>query len=283
MNPRNVMHVTLDVLREAAASRYLIVLFGLIFLGLLALAFALDLEVVNGAIAAGKVFGSSLFSGTDKPVGAAEFLAPLMQGVVFLTFFGGLLLLIVAVADIAPRMLAPGRVEFLLSLPLRRTELVLGIYCGVVLIGALAALLAIGGASLVLFVKVELVTAAPFMGAVTALVGFASIYGVMLVMATVARSAALSAGGAVLVYVAGAATSDRQMVLSLIRDGTARELAAVLLGPLPRLTALAEIGGDVVMHKALAWSQAATVIGGCVAFGLFCVMGACIVVNLRDY
>lgn len=282
MSPRNVMNVALDVLREAAASKYLIVLFGFIFLGLVGLALSLDLEVVNGAIAAGKIFGANVI-GKGKAVSANEFLGPLMQALAYVVFYGGLLFLIVAVADIAPRMLAPGRVELLLSLPLRRTELVVGIYVGVLLIGLLASVLAIGGGSLVLFVKTEIVTPAPFMGAVTALIGFATLYGVMLAVATVGRSAALSAGAAILIYISGVATSERAIVLSLIRNGATRELAAIAMGPLPRLKTLADIGGDAAIHTAIEWGQAAAVIGGCAAFGLFFVVGACIVVNIKDY
>ena len=282
MNPRNVVNVATDVLREAIASKYLIVLFGLIFLALAGMALALDLEVVNGAISAGKLFGGS-FLGEGKTMGAGEFLAPVLEGLALATFFGGLLFLVVAVADIAPKMLAPGRVELLLALPLRRSELVIGIYLGVVLIAALAALLAIGGASLVLFVKVEIVTPAPLMGALTAMVGFCTVYGVMLAAATIARSAALSAGAGLLVYVAGLATSDRGLVLSLIRNGFTREVAAVVMGPLPRLFNLAETGANVAVGKPVDFSVAISVIGGCTAFGLFFVVVACIVVNVKDY
>lgn len=282
MNPRNIKNVAVDVVREAIASKYLIVLFGLIFMALAGMALALDLEVVNGAISAGKLFGGS-FLAKGKTMGAGEFLGPVLAGLSYAVFFGGLLFLIVAVADIAPKMLAPGRVELLLALPLRRTELVIGIYCGVVMIAGLAALLAIGGASLVLFVKVEIVTPAPLMGALTAMVGFCTVYGVMLAVAAVARSAALSAGAAIIVYIAGLATSDRALVLSLIRNGFTREVAAVAMGPLPRLMNLAETGADVAVHKSVDWSIALSVIGGCTAFGLFFVVVACIVVNVKDY
>ena len=281
MNVRNILNVSVDVLREAIASKYLIVLFGLIFCGLAGLAFSLDLEVVNGAIAAGKLFGGT-FTG-KAGMGAGEFLGPVLSGLSYAVFYGGLLFLIVAVADIAPKMLAPGRVELLLALPLRRTELVIGIYLGVVMIASLASILAIGGASIVLFVKVEIFTPAPLMGALCAMVGFCTVYGVMLAVAAVARSAALSAGAALLIYIAGAATSDRALVLSLIRNGFTREVLAVVMGPLPRMATLAEVGADVALKKTVDWSVALPVIGGCTAFGLFFVVVACIVVNVKDY
>lgn len=282
MNPRNVWNVAVDVLREAAASKYLIVLFGLILLGLISLALALDIEVVNGAIAAGKLFGGTIV-GKGKQVGVGEFLAPFMQGIVYGTFFLGLLFLVVAVADIAPKMLAPGRVELLLALPLRRTELVVGIYLGVMFIAALAMFLAVGGGSLVLFVKADFWTPAPLAGALVALIGFVTLYGVMLAVASVARSAALSAGSAILIYIAGLATSDRALVLSLIRNGATREICAFFMGPLPRLRALVDIGGDAAIHKPVDWGLALSVTGGCAAFGLFFLVAACIVVNVKDY
>jgi hypothetical protein len=86
-----------------------------------------------------------------------------------------------------------------------------------------------------------------------------------------------------MIGIAGAATSSRATVLGLIRNGATRELAAFLMGPLPRLTALAEAGGDAAVHKPVDWATALSVIGGCTAFGLFFVVAACIVVNLKDY
>jgi Cu-processing system permease protein len=282
MNPRSVLNIALDVVREAAASKYLIVLFGLILLGLIGLGLALDIEVVNGAIATAKVFGGRV-TGSKDHVDAAQFLAPVLGGIVYATFLLGLLFLVVAVADIAPRMLAPGRVELLLSLPLRRTELILGIYLGVMIIAALALFFAIGGGALVLFVKADFFTPAPFFGALTALIGFATLYGVMLAVSAVFRSAALSAGSAILIYIAGIATSDRATVLGYMRNAATREIASIAMGPLPRLWALVEAGANAAVHRPVDWGNALAVLGGCGAFGLFFVVAACIVVNIKDY
>jgi Cu-processing system permease protein len=282
MNPRTVWHVAIDVLREAIYSKYLIVLFALIVLGLMVLTFSLDLEVVDGAIAAGKLFGQGIVGQKDK-IEASQFLRPLMQALSYLVFYGGSLFLIVAVADIAPKMLQPGRVELMLALPIRRHELVLGIYIGVMIIALLAAVLAIGGTSAVLFIKTEIATPAPMMGAIVAMVGFTALYGVMLATSVIARSPALAAGFAILVYGVGIATSDRAFVLKLIRSSVTRELAAIAMGPLPRMRALADLGGDVGLGNPVIWANALPVVGGCVAFGMFFVALACVVVSIKDY
>lgn len=281
MNLRTVWNVAADVLREAVFSKYLVVLFGIIFVGLLALALSLDLEVVDGMISAGKLFGGSIIGG--KPIAAGELLRSIMPVIVYLVSFLGSIFMIIAVADIAPRVLQPGRVELTLSLPIRRHELVVGIYLGVLIIAACSTLFGIGGASLVLFVKLEVASSAPLVGALTALVGFLAIYGAMLATSCVARSPALSAGCGFLIFGCGLATSDRRLVLSLMKSGVTRELAALVMGPLPRLKTLADIGGEYAGGQAIRWSEAVPVIGGSVAFGLFFVAIACIVVTVKDY
>ena len=284
MNPRNVLLVAGDVLREALYSRYLIVLFGLITLGLIGLALSLDLEVVDGALAAGKLFGGDIANLTGgRPTMASELMQPLFAGMAIATYGFGLVFMIVAVADIAPKMFAPGRVEHLLALPLRRVEIVLGPYVGVLTISLCALTLAVGGGSVVLFVKAELFTFAPLAGAAAAFIAFMTMYALMLAVSTFARSAALSAGAAFVLYVAGLATSDRATVLSLIKNGITREIVSVVIGPLPRLTVLGNFGKDVAMGAPVLWSELLPVVGGTLALAAFCVLVACTVVQMKDY
>ena len=282
MRPRWVLQVALDVVREAASSRYLIVLFGLICVGLATLAAALDFEVVNGAVAAGRLFGGSI----DKPGTidmAQDVFRTIMGGIVQLVVWIGTLFLLVAVADIAPRLFAPGRVELLLSLPLRRTELVVGTYVGVLAIGLMAATLAIGGASAVLAVKLDTVTWAPAWGALAALVVFMTLYSVMLACATVARSPSLSAGLAILVGGTAVATSERAAVLALFKSGASRQVAEVVLAPLPRLLSLAKLATQAAAGEAIALPDLGAVVGGSVAFGFFLVAVACVVMGVKDH
>lgn len=284
MNPRNIWLVAVDILREALFSRYLLVLFGMISLGLIALALSLDLEVVDGALAAGKMFGGDLMNlSGGRPMLATEVMQPFFAGMAYGTFYFGTLFLIVAVADIAPRMLAPGRVELLLSLPIRRVEIVLGTYVGVLVIALLALVLAIGGGSAVLFMKAKIFTFAPLAGATAAFVGFMTLYALMLAVASFARSAALSAGAAFVLFVAGAATSDRAFILSLIKSGFTRDLVSVIVSPLPRLRVLADFGGDVAMKEAVKWAELVPAVGGSLALAAFCVLAASFIVQTRDY
>jgi Cu-processing system permease protein len=284
MNPRKVLAVAIDVLREAVFSRYLIVLFSIITLGLVSLAFSLDLEVVDGAIAAGKLFGGNLTNMMGgKPMMASEALRPFFEVMGYMSFVFGISFMVLAVADIAPKMFAPGRVELMLSLPVRRVEIVIGTYLGVLFIAGAALTFAIGGASAVLFVKAEVFTVAPLAGALAAFVGFMTIYAAMLMVSTLARSAALSAATAFMLFIAGMATSDRAALLALIKTGITRDLVGLVIGPLPRLLALATSGASVAKGVPINWGELLPAVGGSLALAGFCLGLACAAVQYKDY
>lgn len=275
-----VFFVATDVVREAFARYYMIALFACIVLFLVGLTFALDLEVVEGALAAGRLFGTNI-TNTIIPVDVA--MKSAFEALSAFTFYVGLLFGIVASADIAPKMLAPGRVELLLSLPVRRHELVVGTYLGVAIIATLTTAFAVGGVSLVLFWKAQLVTIAPAVGALMAVTGFLSIYGGMLLATSLVRSSALAAGVGLFLYFAGSVTSDRATFLSWFEDGVGREVLGVVIAPLPRLAALADAGTGAASGGGVVWPVLLPVLLGAVAFAGATVALACFVVSGKDY
>lgn len=277
----NAINVARDVLKEAFASKFMIGLFAMIALFLLALIFSLDLDVVDGALASSRLFG---FGGDTKNIVPVDVvLRPVFQGLAYVTFYGGLLFGIVANADTAPRMLQPGRVESLLALPVRRIELVIGIYLGVAAICVMATSVAIGGVSLVLFIKAEMVTIAPVAGAAMAMLGFFAIYGVMLAVGTVFRSAAMSAGAGMGIYFLGIVISEKNTMLMWTTNKAVRTVLDVITTPIPNLRALADLGAGVAGGEKIVAAAAMPIIGGTLAFAAFGVVIACMVVQSRDY
>ena len=195
-----VFAVAMDLLREAASRKWFLALAAGITLVLGILAFALRLDVVDGALAATRFFGKTLR--TD--IRSADIaLRPVFQGTAYMIFYGGLSFGIVACADFGPSLLAPGRIEHLLALPLRRSELLAGTFLGVLILSVLGALYGAGGLALILGVKTGVYTIRPVIAALLASVTFAAIYGAMLAVAVVIRSAAISAATGVLLLIAG--------------------------------------------------------------------------------
>lgn len=276
----NAINVARDVLKEAFASRFMIGLFAVVFLFLLVLVFSLNLDVVDGALAGSRLFGKAAGS-SIIPVDV--FLRPAFQALAWVTFYLGLLFGIVATADIAPRLLQAGRVEHLLALPVRRAELVVGIYLGVAGICAIATSVAVGGVSLVLFVKAEMVTVAPVAGAAMATIGFLAIYSVMLVVGAVFRSAALSAGSGLGLYILGIAVSEKNTMLMWTTNKPMRTFLDVVTTPVPNLRALADVGAGAAAGEHIALAAVVPLIGSALAFAAFGVVVACAVVQSKDY
>jgi Cu-processing system permease protein len=119
------LFVALDILREASKRRWMIAMMVAITLLLLAVALTLRMEVVDGALAATRLFGKSM--GTDI-VAPEVALRPVFRGATYVVFYGGLAFGILSCADFAPDLFSPGRIEHLLALPLRRWELLGGTF-----------------------------------------------------------------------------------------------------------------------------------------------------------
>lgn len=260
-----VLAVAQDLLVEARSRRWILALAALATLVLVVLALGLRFEVVDGALAATRLFGGNL--GTDvRAVDVA--LRPLFVATCYVVFYGGLLLGIVSTADFAPTLLAPGRVEPLLALPIRRWQLLAGTLVGVeglVLAGA-----AYGGLGtvLVLWAKTGVVNAGPILAALTAAVAFAPIYAAMLLAAVLARSAALSAGAGLLVFAAGIVAGNRAALSDLFQEGASRSVFRAVTALLPRLSHLGGLAAHVAGSEPVRPGAVVTLVGGTLVFAL---------------
>src|SRR5262249_54162730 len=142
--------VAMDLLREAAARRWFLAL-GLALTGaLLLLLTSLRLEVVDGALAATRLFGQPVYH-SIQPAGVALRPGFLVAG--RLVFGGGLGFGVLSCAAFAPALLSPGRIEHLLSLPVRRWELLAGTFLGVLALALAGAVYASAGLVVVLGAK----------------------------------------------------------------------------------------------------------------------------------
>lgn len=260
-----IFGVALDLLREALSRRWFLAL-GLAIIALLAfLGLFLRLEVVDGALAATRLFGSSL----DTDVRAVDVaLRPVFQAAAYVIFYGGLAFGILACADFGPSLLAPGRIEHLLALPVRRYELLCGTFLGVLLLASCGALYGAGGLALILGVKTGVWTLRPIAAALLAGVTFASIYGAMLATALWVRSAALSAAVGALLFGAGIVAGYRDQLLALFEPGAGREAFAFLTLFVPRVSALADASASLAGSLQVEGAVIASLLGGLSIFAL---------------
>lgn len=257
--------VALDLLREAATRKWFLGLAIAITLVLALFGFSLNLEVVDGALAASRLFGQVL----DNDITSVDVaLRPLLQVSAFLIFYVGLVFGIVATADFAPSLLSPGRIEHLLAQPVRRSELLLGTFLGVLVLALLASLYGAGGLTLLLGVKAGLWTWGPIYAALIASVSFAAIYAAMLTAALFARSAAVSAGVGFALFVGGIFAGERTDIATMMDEGVGRSVFWGVTLVLPRLSSLAMASAHLASSTPLQVQSLAGLLAGVFVFGL---------------
>lgn len=255
--------VAWDLLVEARSRRWFLALGGGITLVLLLLAAGLRVEVVDGALAATRLFGSVL----DTDIRSADLaLRPVYRATAYVVTYGGLLFGIVACADFAPSLLSPGRVEHLLALPVRRAELLTGTFLGVLGLAVLGSLYGAGGLTLILSLKTGAWTFRPILAGLLASVAFAAIYGVMLVTAVQVRSTVLSAAAGIALFALGIVAGFREDLRELFDEGVGRTAFDVATLLLPRVSTVAKLAADLASSAPVDGARLATTLLGVVVF-----------------
>lgn len=272
--------VARDLLREARARRWVLALFAGVTALLAALGLGLELEVVDGALAAARLFGGVV----DRSIRPADVaLRPLFQAAAWLVFYGGLFLGAVACADFAPSLLAPGRIEALLALPVRRSELLVGTFAGVLALVLAGSLYGGLGLTLMIWAKAGVFNPGPLVAAALAAFAFSSLYAAMLLAAVVVRSAALSAAAGFAVYVAGVVAGERAVLGQLFSPGLRRSVFLAATAPFPRLTALADAALAVAEGQPLEWARLGGLLAGAGLFSCGVLALAVALFERKDY
>jgi len=275
-----VAAIAQDVLREARSRRWVLALAAGTTLLVVLAALGLQLEVVDGALAASRFFGGRV----DHEIRAADVaLRPLFEGLSYAVFYGGIVVGVLACADFAPTLLAPGRIEHLLSLPVRRAEIVAGLFLGVEVLVVCGALYGGAGVSLVIWIKTGVLGWAPVASAALAAVGFAGVYAAMTLAAVLVRSAALSALAGGLVLVAGVVAGYRIELAPLFSPGPSRGAFLVLTAPLPHLSTLSRVAAQIATAAQVQLAALAALIGGTLTFALALLAVAIVVFERRDF
>ncbi len=260
-----VLAVALDLFREASSRRWFLAL-GVVLTLLLAIAgLTLRIDVVDGALAATRLFGKVLH--TDiRSVDVA--LRPVFRAAAYIIFYGGLAFGILACSDFAPSLLAPGRIEHLLALPVQRWQLLTGTFFGVLALALLGAAYGAGGFALLLAVKTGVWTLRPVLAGLIAAVTFAALYGGMLVAALFARSAALSAATGAFLFLTGIVAGYRERLDHFFEPGIGRAAFQAVTLLLPRVSTLADASADLAASAPLDLGALWSELAGLAIFGL---------------
>lgn len=126
-----------DVMREAAARWTLVAYFFLSTLFIIIFALALNLDIVDGALAGAKLFGKDMEVGPGDQISIEKLVLGFESGFSVFLYFICTFLAIFATAHLVPRMQEKGTIDLYLSRPVSRVKLLLSRYvAGLILAGS---------------------------------------------------------------------------------------------------------------------------------------------------
>ena len=125
-----------DVMREAAARWTLVAYFFLSTIFIIIFASAINLDIVNGALAGAKLFGKDVEMHGNE-ISIEKLVLGFESGFSAILYFLCTFLAIFATAHLVPRMQEKGTIDLYLSRPVARTKLILSRYvAGLILAGS---------------------------------------------------------------------------------------------------------------------------------------------------
>ena len=260
---RVTLQVAGNILREAFYRRWVLVLAGLVTLALVIIMCALRLDIVDGALAAVSLFGRTSTS-TLMPVDVM--MRPLVKALALFVYCSGIVLPTLVFAEFAPTLLSPGRVESLLALPLRRSQLLIGTFVGVWMLAAAMSLYASLGITIVIGAKSGIWTLSTIRATMMALIAWSAVYAFMLAAATFARSTAFCALVGVVVIASSVAAGMSGKLLHYFAPGFGRNAFLVVSRGFPRLVTIGKLSMRLAGSESIGDANILGLLAGCLAF-----------------
>jgi len=231
-----------DTFREAFARKIFWGFFGCSTAVILFFIFLMKIDVVEGALATISLFGKE---------SRAQDVTALVRGVhgalaAFLYGFG-LFLAVFASAGLIPTIFEPGRIELLLSKPVRRHHILLGRYLGNVLVIAFNMLYLVVSVWLILGIKTDIWTHQFLYATGLTIFVFAVLLTIVVLIAVLSESAVLATMVTFGVMIAGMIVAQKSTLERLLTSEWSRDVVRVLYYALPKVWDLGNIGRKLVM------------------------------------
>lgn len=235
--------------RESFAKKTFIAFFGLSTLMHLFFILAMNVDVVDGAMAMVKILGQDV--NAAQKIDVHEMIVGIESVIATVVFSGGIFLSIFATASLIPSMLEKGSVELLISKPLSRFQIFLGRFLGAQSIMAFNVTYLIAGTWLILSAKTG-VWYFPYLYSIPmVIVAFAIIYALMALIGVTTRSAGVSIMVAYTVLFVSPWLVQKDKIYALLSSKFYYYLLEGLYHALPKTFELGEINQALVMGRAI--------------------------------
>jgi len=260
-----------EVFREASARWTLLAYFALSSLFILTFALAVNLDIVDGALAGARLFGKTVDLGGEK-VDMDRLVLGFETGFSGFLYMLGTFLALFATAHLVPRLQEKGTIDLYLSRPVGRTKLLLSRYCGGLLLAAANLLYLFGAIWLIVVWKTGIAHPRFFLGGVVILFGIAAMLALAFLIGVVTSSTAVSLMVTYAIFFFAALLSAREKIAAAVSSEWSAGLIRALYWIFPKTAELGRAtvalvsGGET--FRGLEQIDALAVFGSTGVFGL---------------
>jgi ABC-type transport system involved in multi-copper enzyme maturation permease subunit len=276
-----------DVMREAAARWTLVAYFFLSTVFILIFASAINLDIVDGALAGAKLFGREVSMRGDNSISIEKLVLGFESGFSAILYFLCTFLAIFATAHLVPRMQEKGTIDLYLSRPVSRTKLILSRYvAGLILAGSNIFYL-LGSIWLIVMWKTHVVHPRFFVGGAVILLVVATLMAFAFLIGVVTSSTAVSIMTTYGLFFFSLMLVGHERIAAALSHEWQAALINGLYWVVPKTAELGEavvafVSGNQVPERvaaALTWSPFLTT-GG---FAVGCLVLACWVFQRKEF
>jgi ABC-type transport system involved in multi-copper enzyme maturation permease subunit len=275
-----------EVFREAAARWTLIAYFALSSLFILIFATAVNLDVVNGALAGVKLFGQSVDL-AGRTVEIDRLVLGFESGFSGFLYLVGTFLALFATAHLVPRLQEKGTVDLYLSRPVGRVSLLLSRYAGGMLLAAANLAYLIGAIWAIIVWKTHVVHFRFLLGGATILFSIAVLLAFAFLVGVVTSSTGVSLMTTYAVFFLAAILAAHKKIAAAMSAQWAADLVNGLYWIFPKTAELgratvAAVAGGRVLHGSAPQNLFA-VFGSTALVGLAALSLSCWLFSRKDF
>jgi ABC-2 type transport system permease protein len=268
-----------DTWREALA-RYTLLGFAVVSaLFLLTLTFALNLDIVDGSLAAGTLFGKAfeLHHGA-RPIDTVVVTGQsVFAGMLYVL---GIFLAVFATGSQVPNLQRRGTVDLYVTRPITRTHLLLGRYLGAVTLVTANLLLLCGGVFVIIYLKTKVWNPRFLLATGLILVVFLSFLGFMYLVGVLSSSTPLSIMLPYALYMVSVPLAAHDQIAAAMDS---RFWANVVHGLYWVLPKTAEVGRDLTAYVLGRTTPTLLPLATTAAFGVVCLAAAVVTFNRKNF
>jgi ABC-2 type transport system permease protein len=234
-----------DTFREAFARKIFWGLFGLSTVMILFFLFLLRIDLVEGGLAAFKMFGQTVSPTTDVD----RLVRGVYGSIAAFLYTWGMFLAVFASAGLIPSVLEPGRIELLLSKPVSRTHILLGRYVGNVLVVSCNIIYLVLGVWIILGVKTGIWSPLFLISIATTIFAFSVLLSVVILIGVLFESAALATMVAAALMILSLVLAQINIMLRLLSSEWSRQIWRTLYYALPKVYDLGKMTLDAIRNR----------------------------------